>query len=752
MAEQTHHAARATASYTRSIGVSQRVTPLTISWTGEMRTRFSDFQVNEIKEDGSVLHLQNVGLADEETPATEVKKESNGESAKKETKPEEPAQDVEKQPSSETITEPKPAAQPEPVNEVSAEDAAILEGLTDQRFAQELVAVYKAGHGADQDRKKTVTSDPMDDRTKRGQVHQEIRRIFKSRIDTNTGDDGAIIATLIPPRKANSKKRGRNGGGRGGGGRDEKPTGEYLHFTLFKENRDTMDAVNQISRFLKVKPQVIGYAGTKDRRASTVQRCSVRYMRPRNLAGINGRLWGVSTGDYEYKDKPIYLGQLQGNEFVIAIKSCEMVGELQDEPIAQQVEKLKKNIDSALSHMNGHGWINYFGHQRFGTHEVGTHEIGQLILGDKYEEAVESLLHYDDDIAQKAEAGDIPEEPSKRDEYLRNQACMLFLTEKDVNRAIQIMPRRFAAENCIFRHLNRQGAQSRRDFIGSLVHITRGLRSMYLHAYQSYVWNHAVSRRWELHGEGVIAGDLIIAPTESTPLVSGQDQDGDDIINPVEDDEDTPVRARPLTAEEAASGRYTIFDIVLPTPGYDVVYPENDIGEFYKEFMGRDENGNLDPYKMRRMRREFSLPGRYRKIMNRFLVTPSAEVRAYSDDTEQMHPTDLDNIKAARAPTLKRSRDDVESDSTAKKAKVEDAVPASTDVEMAEAGGKDDQGESAAVENTAAPTEAGPVVEAEPSKLAVIVKFQLGRSAYATIALRELMGDPPEEPEADEEA
>lgn len=30
--------------------------------------RFSDFQVNEIKEDGTVLHLQQVGLADEEAP------------------------------------------------------------------------------------------------------------------------------------------------------------------------------------------------------------------------------------------------------------------------------------------------------------------------------------------------------------------------------------------------------------------------------------------------------------------------------------------------------------------------------------------------------------------------------------------------------------------------------------------------------------------------------------------------------------
>ncbi|KAJ3528781.1 hypothetical protein NM208_g10049 [Fusarium decemcellulare] len=716
-----HYATRGSASYTRSLGIRQRVTPLAITWTGEMRTRFSDFQVNEINEDGSVLHLKQLGLADEEPPAQEAKQEAKAEPAYGKSKKEDSAQNGEK-PATSDNTETRPATQPEQTSEVSPEDVSTLESLTDQRFTQELVELYKAGPGADHEKKKSVTSEPMDDRPKRGQVHQEIRRIFKSRIDTNTTDTGAIIASFVPSRKGNNKRGGRGNRDRRER-REEKPAGEYLHFTLFKAESRHHGCC------------------TKDRRASTVQRCSVRYMRPRNLHGINGKIWGVSTGDYEYKDKPVFLGQLLGNEFVIAIKSCQMVGEATDGPIAQQVEKLKKNVDSALAHMAKHGWINYFGHQRFGTHEVGTHEVGQMILGDKYEEAVKALLHYDEEIAEKAEAGDIPEEPSKRDEYLRNQACMLFLTNRNVEKAIQIMPRRFSAENSIFRHLNRQGAQSRRDFIGSLVHITRGLRSMYLHAYQSYVWNHAASRRWELHGDTVIAGDLIIAPTESTPLVSGQDQDGDDIVNPVEDDEDAPVRARPLSAEEAASGNYTIFDIVLPTPGYDVIYPENDMGAFYEEFMGRAENGSLDPHKMRRMRREFSLPGRYRKLMNRFLATPSAEVRAYTDDTEQMHPTDLDTIKAARSASRKRSREDAGSEPAIKKTKVEGEA---TDVEMKEASAQDDQGETApSVEDPTGSDETAPTNQ-QATKLAAVVKFQLGRSAYATIALRELMGDPPE--------
>lgn len=509
-----------------------------------------------------------------------------------------------------------------------------------------------------------------------------------------------------------------------------------------------MDAVNQIARILKVKPQVINYAGTKDRRASTVQRCSVRYTRDRSLAGINGKLWGIATGDYEYKSEPIHLGELLGNEFAITIKNCQIVGEDSTKPISEQIDLMHANVQSALDHMTEHGWINYFGHQRFGTHQIGTHEVGKLILGENYEGAINAILAYDEEIAQKAESEGIPDEPAKRDEYNRHLACMLFKTEKDVEKAIEIMPRRFSAEVCVLRHLNRQGKQSRRDFVGALIHITRGLRSMYLHAYQSHAWNHAASRRWELYGEKVIKGDLVIAEAESTPQVSGQDQDGDDIVNPAEDDEDVPLRARPLTEEEAASGKYTIHDVVLPTPGYDVIYPDNEIGDFYRAFMGRAENGGLDPHKMRRMRREFSLPGRYRKLMNRFLGTPTVAFKTYVSDEEQMHPTDLDLIKSARKASgnnnnNKRAREDGDDARPSKVAKVDDALNENEHEEGAANVNDASATDGKAGDDTPAAEEVKMEVD-QPLKMAAVIKFQLGRSAYATVTLRELMGDPPE--------
>lgn len=609
---------------------------------------------------------------------------------------------------------------------------ASLTNLAGAKFAEDVVDIFKTSNDPESLKKK-ATAEATDDRSKRGQIHHEVRRIFNSRIETSTDGSGAIVATLVAKK---SKKRGRGGRNNNNNNqREEKPAGEYLYFTLFKDNRDTLDAVNQVARMLRVKPQAIGYAGTKDRRASTAQRCCVRFIRSRNLAGINGKLRGVVTGDYEYAQVPIRLGQLQGNEFVITIKNCKLVGDANSKPLEERVNVLKENAQSAMSHLAEHGWINYFGHQRFGTHEIGTHQVGKLILGEKYEEAVNAILHFDPEIAERGERGDLPQEVSYRDEILRHQACMLFRTDKDPERAAQIVPRRFGAEVCILRHLTRAGAQSRKDYVGALIHITRGLRTMYLHAYQSYVWNNTVSRRWELYGDKVIKGDLVLAEAENSAEPE-QDQDGDDVINPNDaDDGDTKLYARALSEEEASSGRYTIRDVVLPTPGYEVTYPDNDIGTFYTEFMARPENGTMDPLKMRRIRREFSLPGRYRRVMNHFLGTPSVEVKTYVDDTEQMHPTDLDLIRAAKSGKGKRARESGAGDEPASK-KVKSEGEQGGDVEMTERG-------------TAQPEEQGAKEQDEEKtddsqKIAAVVGFQLGSSAYATVTLRELMGDPPE--------
>ena len=54
-------------------------------------------------------------------------------------------------------------------------------------------------------------------------------------------------------------------------GRKELGTFKYCECAMYKENIDTIQAVNLISKHLRVNHKRIGYAGTKDKKGKTTQ-------------------------------------------------------------------------------------------------------------------------------------------------------------------------------------------------------------------------------------------------------------------------------------------------------------------------------------------------------------------------------------------------------------------------------------------------------------------------------------------------
>ena len=76
--------------------------------------------------------------------------------------------------------------------------------------------------------------------------------------------------------------------------------GEYTHFVLKKCNWDTMRAIKEISRRLGISRGRLSFAGTKDKRALTVQRVSVRNVPIENLTNI--RIKDIILGGFEYAD------------------------------------------------------------------------------------------------------------------------------------------------------------------------------------------------------------------------------------------------------------------------------------------------------------------------------------------------------------------------------------------------------------------------------------------------------------------
>ena len=492
-----------------------------------------------------------------------------------------------------------------------------------------------------------------------------MRRIFNSRFDTVTDADGVVTISVSVAQK--SKPHGRYG--QGGNSRDngrnhqtkgrlgwQELGGEHLHFSLYKENKDTMEVISYISSQLKTSPKQFNFAGTKDRRGVTVQRASVYRVHADTLANLNRTLRGSKVGNFQYEKHRLELGDLMGNEFLITLRDCTFVGSDTVEG-KEKVALADKVIGAAVKNMQVHGFINYYGLQRFGTYGVGTDDVGKKILQGDFEGAVNGILAYGEDaLACALDPDFVPADgkPLPRDDIARAEALHIFKTTDEGQTALEKLPRKFSGETSIIRYMKR----NKRDFVGALLQIPRNLRLMYVHAYQSLVWNMAASERWTRYGDKVVKGDLVLVDSESAKHIKSingneVDESGEIIVLPAAGDaavshEDLFERAKALTAEEAASGKYSIFNIVLPTPGYDIEYPDNDIGDYYKEFMTSGRGGGLDPSNMRRAQQDFSLSGSYRKLLAQIGNDVSYEIRLYSDDNEQMVETDLEKLTKSR--------------------------------------------------------------------------------------------------------
>lgn len=132
--------------------------------------------------------------------------------------------------------------------------------------------------------------------------------------------------------------------------------GKYLYIRVKKINRNTLDIVDILSRKLKLDKKDIGFAGMKDKRAVTSQVFSIRTEKE-----IKNDINEVEIEILGRGDKPISLGELEGNKFKI------------------KIDFKPKQIEYA---------VNYFGEQRFSENNK---EIGKFILTGKFKEAVELI-------------------------------------------------------------------------------------------------------------------------------------------------------------------------------------------------------------------------------------------------------------------------------------------------------------------------------------------------------------------------
>ncbi|GCC28620.1 hypothetical protein chiPu_0007051 [Chiloscyllium punctatum] len=381
-------------------------------FSGILKERYSDFVVHEINKDGKIVVLDDLSV-----PAND----------------EEPSEDI--------------------FSILSDEDKQHLEDLQHFKNKEDSVVIELV----------------EDTKEKRTIIHQAVKSLFPG-LETKTEErDGKkiIVAYHVAGKTALANPRKHSW---------PKNRGTYCHFVLYKENKDTMDAINVLSKFLRVKPNIFSYMGTKDKRAITVQEIAVVKITAERLSHLNNCLMNFKLGNFSYKKYPLKLGELQGNNFTVVLRN---------------ITGSSEQVEQAMTSLRDVGFINYYGMQRFGTTAVPTYQVGKAILHNKWSEVVDLILK----PRPGAERGYLVK---CREEWAKT---------KDPEAALKKLPVKRCVEGQLLRGLAKYGMKNIASAFGM---IPRNNRLMYIHSYQSYVWNKIVSKRIEEYGLKAVPGDLVL--------------------------------------------------------------------------------------------------------------------------------------------------------------------------------------------------------------------------------------------------
>ncbi|XP_028140722.2 pseudouridylate synthase 7 homolog [Diabrotica virgifera virgifera] len=387
--------------------------------------------------------------------------------------------------------------------------------------------------------------------------------------------------------------------------------GEYVYFILYKEKMDTLEATLKISSALHMNASKFTQAGTKDKRAVTTQWFCVRKVEPWKLIHKTKNLYNIRIGNFEFKNTPLSLGQLKGNKFRIALRNVTASDEV---------------ISAAMEHLKENGFINYYGLQRFGNDkDVPTFQVGISLLQGKWKEAIDLIL--------KPKASDDPN--SFQGDVVN--AKKIYMETGDATKAYDALQnnKSNAVEAKLLEGLRNANEN---DYVNALEKVPKSMRLLYLHAFQSLVWNRMVSKRLQIYGMKPVVGDLILVNNSESNLDTVESEES----NTNDKEEETEVKSRKqvraLTEEDLE--KYNIYDIVMPLPGFDSTYPEN-MKEHYKEVV---EELGLDLSMSKQSVKTYNLSGDYRKMLEK-AEDVTWYITHYNNPTDNLILSDLQELK-----------------------------------------------------------------------------------------------------------
>lgn len=215
------------------------------------------------------------------------------------------------------------------------------------------------------------------------------------------------------------------------------------------------------------------------------------------------------------------------------------------------------------------GFINYYGSQRVGSgffeNGFSAPDIGASLYRNDFVQAIHRLM--------------LPRVGAYGDE---RKARVAWSQNRDPHQASKLFPLRCTSQHIVLNELkkdaddfisNEDAEKANMVAYAAFDKVTYNMKTIWLHAYQSLVWNRMVSLRLQIFDHKIIPGDLVLldTSTENTPVtVWSRLRTKPEYL-----------QAHTVTDADVDARRFGLEHLVLPVPGRNVMYPLNGIGEAY---------------------------------------------------------------------------------------------------------------------------------------------------------------------------
>jgi len=144
--------------------------------------------------------------------------------------------------------------------------------------------------------------------------------------------------------------------------------GNYLILHVEKVELTTWDMIAAFAAFLNIEAQKIGYAGLKDKHATTSQYISIERKFQRELKRFKHPQIKILESFFDTNS--LQMGDLYGNRFRINLYDID---DIKAGRIEKQIRKIEKN-----------GMANYFGFQRFGRDADAIEQAKAMVEGELF--------------------------------------------------------------------------------------------------------------------------------------------------------------------------------------------------------------------------------------------------------------------------------------------------------------------------------------------------------------------------------